>query len=147
MDKTLTARTTELSIPKAWQRKAKPEKTLAKGEKYMLADAGLDALSVVLSLGWDVPAADPPIQIETMVVMAIDGGKALNEGMIVRADNPKPASGSVQWLGDLKPQNLGDDDVNVQINFEDVELEVCRGSGAVPWDAPHNTARQNRQTH
>lgn len=122
LDKALKARLDELSIPKAWHRRGAPMKNMVKGEKYALADAGLEGpLNLTLALGWDIPAADPSVELQVVLVLAADGGKASNEQMLIRSDHPKSACGGVEIL-DAK--TLGDDDVCVQLALEDLELEV-----------------------
>uniref|UniRef100_A0A6U7X933 TerD domain-containing protein n=1 Tax=Eutreptiella gymnastica TaxID=73025 RepID=A0A6U7X933_9EUGL len=122
LDKALKTRFDEMSIPKAWQRKAAPLRQMLKGDKYDLSEAALEGpLSLTLAIGWDMPTQDPPVQLETAVLLLADGGKALSEQMVIKSDRPKSLCSGVEMV-DAKP--LCDDDVCVQLALDELDLEV-----------------------
>ena len=110
--------------------------SLAKGQKVDLTKGNPGLSKILIGLGWDINRYDGGAQfdLDASAFMLGDNGKVPSDAEFIFYNQPKHASGSVEYMGDNRTGEGEGDDEQIKIDLSKVPANVQKISFTVTID-------------
>ena len=110
--------------------------SLAKGQKVDLTKTNPGLSKILIGLGWDTNRYDGGAQfdLDASAFMLGDNGKVPSDAEFIFYNQPKHASGSVEYMGDNRTGEGEGDDEQIKIDLSKVPANVQKISFTVTID-------------
>ena len=110
--------------------------SLAKGQKVDLTKGNPGLSKILIGLGWDTNRYDGGAQfdLDASAFMLGDNGKVPSDAEFIFYNQPKHASGSVEYMGDNRTGEGEGDDEQIKIDLSKVPENVQKISFTVTID-------------
>ena len=110
--------------------------SLAKGQKVDLTKTNPGLSKILIGLGWDTNRYDGGAQfdLDASAFMLGDNGKVPSDAEFIFYNQPKHASGSVEYMGDNRTGEGEGDDEQIKIDLSKVPENVQKISFTVTID-------------